>query len=191
MAKSKKKKSDEEFEAELKDEWPSYVTALESYPEHVRAIGSISIEIANLDDAFSGLLGALLNRRIEIAAAIYFSPQSYGPRLAIIRNVVQVLFPEDDNPMRKDLLKYVEKAREHVEKRNTLVHSAWLVRPQTKEVFYSSHPALENKAKLARVVDLKHDLDRIRKLHWKVRTTTDAVHQILWERQRASDKKSD
>jgi hypothetical protein len=57
------------------------------YPDHVMAIGMISIELGNLETMLGELLGSLLHISPHNGRLIYLSPQSGFGRLAILENL--------------------------------------------------------------------------------------------------------
>ena len=73
------------------------VSSLERHPEHVRALGMISIEIGNLEILLGELLGAIIGIDTDLSQIIYMTPQSYIGRLEILENVIDhVMKPEID-----------------------------------------------------------------------------------------------
>lgn len=67
----------------------AWSSALESHPEHVKAIGMISIENVNMDLALSWLLGAMLGLSGEVSQAIYMTAKQNQTRLDIFRNIMR------------------------------------------------------------------------------------------------------
>jgi hypothetical protein len=55
------------------DRQPPYQTSLERYPEYLRAIGTVTVEMTNLEVMFGDLLGTVLSLSDDTAHAIYFS----------------------------------------------------------------------------------------------------------------------
>jgi hypothetical protein len=72
---------------------PPFQSSLEKHPEHVRAIGMISIETTSLDIMFGGLLAATLGVPKNIGQAIYLTPRSAAARIELFRNVAKYAFP--------------------------------------------------------------------------------------------------
>jgi hypothetical protein len=71
-----------------------YQSAMERHPEMVKAIGMVSIEIANLDVMMAELLAALLNKPSDVGHVIYHAPRSERVRLDIVEAVVKEMFQD-------------------------------------------------------------------------------------------------
>jgi hypothetical protein len=67
---------------------PPYQSTMERFPDHVKAIGMITVELANVEVMLAQLLGALLDRNTPIAEAIYFAPRATIARVAIVDDVM-------------------------------------------------------------------------------------------------------
>jgi hypothetical protein len=132
---------------------PPFQSSLEKYPEHVRAIGMISIESANLDIMFSDLLAAVLDIPEQISHAIFLTPRSATVRVEIFENVAKYAFPiydtskmdeepkklsEEVNRRQRNDRKRVEallsRARAIANKRHQVIHEAWGLNVETLEV---------------------------------------------------------
>jgi hypothetical protein len=72
---------------------PPFQSTLEKHPEHVRAIGMISIETTSLDIMFGDLLAATLGVPKSIGHAIYLTPRSATARIQLFQNVTKYAFP--------------------------------------------------------------------------------------------------
>ena len=115
----------------------SWESSLEAYPDHVRAIGMISIENANLELWLADLMGAALNISKRLAHAIYFAPRAAALRLDILEAAVKErLAPRKkadpagtlERQKREALAKIeriVKRSRAHVQKRHDVIHDAW------------------------------------------------------------------
>ena len=69
----------------------AWQSSLEQYPEHVRAIGMISIENANLEMSLADLLGAVLTIPKRLAHAIYFTPRAASLRVEILEAAAKAM----------------------------------------------------------------------------------------------------
>jgi hypothetical protein len=99
-------------------------STLDRFPEHVQAIGMVSIETANLDFMLGELLGALLHIDASFGALVYLTPQSYSGRLQILENVAAYsLQPQTD--VSKQIETIITKARAYIGKRHELIHESW------------------------------------------------------------------
>ena len=158
---------------------PPLQSMLERHPDHVKAIGMISVEMANLEVMLAGLLGALLNLPQHIADAIYFSPQAIGPRIAILANAAKIILPAA--PL-KDIDKILGKVRELQQKRNDHIHNAWGLSVTTGEVTSSKLP-ITGEGTPVPLTELVEQLDRLRKLITSVHEISPAIHEVLWTQQ--------
>jgi hypothetical protein len=86
-------------------------STLEHFPEHVQAIGMISIEVANLDMLLGDLLAALLVLPTALGQQIYLTPRAAIGRVEIIENVVDMIFVEgsEGRKLVESLLKRAKK----------------------------------------------------------------------------------
>ncbi len=159
------------------EELPPYQSFLERHPEHVKAIGMIAVEMANLELLLSRLLGALLDINQATAEAIYYSPQATGPRLAIVENVVGELLKGAPQAL-KDLQKILGRARGYQGKRNTHIHNLWGLHHETGEVASSSPP--KGKPKPVPIKELNDLVRRLRELATEVHEITPKVHVFVW-----------
>ena len=138
-----------------------YQSTLERFPEHVKAIGMISIEMANLEIMLAEVLAAALNLPSEVAQAMYFAPQAAMARLSILEAVAEVAIPPAP---RKDVNKFLGTARELIGTRNKHIHNAWAIHKETGKVQSSSLPIRKGTEKPIPISDLKHLVTRLRKL---------------------------
>ena len=63
----------------------TWVSELEKHPEHLQAIGMISVENSNLEIALADLMAAILLLSRRVAHAIYFQPRAASLRIEIFR----------------------------------------------------------------------------------------------------------
>src|SRR5258708_30723570 len=108
-------------------------SSLEQYPEHIIAIGMITIEIGNLEVELGGLLGALLHIQQEIGEIVYLTPRAAIARVAVIENVVNATLTEGTD-VYKAIAHIVERAKTVIGKRHGLVHELWGVHATSKQV---------------------------------------------------------
>jgi hypothetical protein len=99
-------------------------STLAERPEYANAIGTISIELANLEIELGNLFGALLHVDKYFGRLVYLTPNSYQARLHMLENVTAATFDEE-TAERKHLKTIITKARAYIGQRHNLVHDAW------------------------------------------------------------------
>jgi hypothetical protein len=113
---------------------------LEDCPEHVRAIGMISIENANLEYELADLFSRILQIHPRVGRAIYLTPKSAIARIEIFENASKaVLSPKTDSEnlaaaFLEKALCIASRARAVVGKRHEIIHDGWGVDSQTGNV---------------------------------------------------------
>ena len=65
-------------------------STLERFPDHVKAIGMISIEIGNLEMVLGDLLAALLMIPSFLGQAVYMTPRAAIARVDVLDNVIAI-----------------------------------------------------------------------------------------------------
>ena len=103
---------------------PPIQTTLERHPEYLRAIGTVAVEMTNLEVMLADLFCAVLKLDDDTAHAIYFAPQSTGPRLTIIKNAATEALKDWPNYSAK-VMNCIMRAREYANKRNDIIHESW------------------------------------------------------------------
>lgn len=68
---------------------PGMSTLERRHPEHVRAIGMISIENANLEHSLARLFATMLFISVPVGHAIYLTPKSAIARIEIFENAAK------------------------------------------------------------------------------------------------------
>jgi hypothetical protein len=154
---------------------PPVRTTLERRPGYLRAIGTISVEIVNLEVMLAELLGVLLGVPEKIADAIYFAPQATGPRLTIVSNVVAQTLRKWPNYLAKaqDCLK---RARGYQNRRNDILHEMWGLAENRKHIARHGLPVRDGAApKIVTPEELKKLIYDIRVLAQHVIYLTDQI----------------
>jgi hypothetical protein len=104
-------------------------STLEKIPDHVRAIGMISIENGNLEDAMGALFAEVIIVPHRVGLAIYMTPRSEYARIEILRNAAKAAYSARDANRQKKQLRHVlnicERALKLVGKRHTQIHHGW------------------------------------------------------------------
>jgi hypothetical protein len=167
----------------------AFRSILEEHPEHVKAIGMISIENANLDLMFGVLLARILGVPTEIGQALYLTPRSAMGRLEMLENVARLAFPsyrtddldpvaraslEKTNIIRKKdvqrVLALAKRARSIVNKRHSIIHDAWGKAQDSSEVARRPHkpdavPLVVSLHSLTDIIrDIRAAIDDVREL---------------------------
>lgn len=158
---------------------PPYQSMLERYPEHVKAIGMIAVEMTNVEVLLADLLGAMLNLRRPIAEAIYFSPQSTGPRLSIVKNAAKSALTPD---MAKIVIDLTEEARSCQNTRNDLLHDSWGIDAATSKITRRKLPLHQHKGKVADIKALERLVMDLRHLATDIHLTIPRLHSLIWQR---------
>jgi hypothetical protein len=173
---------------------PPTKSALEQHPEHVQAIGMVSIEVANLEINLGELLAALLHIDAYFGRLVYLTPQSFAGRLAILRNVVKEHI-NDDSEGRKHLEKLIERAERVLGKRHEYIHNTWGTSPQNPRHVVRQEITQRTHAKLVPINELKDLIEAIRELSEDVGKTTKhafaAWPPYTWQEDRIVGDKGD
>lgn len=112
---------------------------LAKHPDHVLAIGMISIEMAHLEISIAHLFGTVINVGAHTARLIYFTPKAAIPRLEVVSNTTNQL-PDRAKALKGDLLKLIERAKALMGKRHDYIHNAWSFSKERNEVVRTSLP---------------------------------------------------
>jgi hypothetical protein len=129
-------------------------STLEAYPEHVKAIGMISIENGNMEQAMVDLFAKVLFISVRVAYAIYLTPKSALARIEIFENASKAaLSPatknEDSKAARNKqaalikILRLAQRARKFTFKRHSIIHDTWGVNNGVVHRYITGSPSLE------------------------------------------------
>jgi hypothetical protein len=166
----------------------AWASALEDHPEHVSAIGMVSIENANLELALADLLSAALSISRRMAHAIYFTPRAASLRVEILQAAVEAkLAPRSKvSPnhaveiQKRDALKKVKRLLKSsfkvIQRRHAVIHDAW-------GVTRSDDPpaVIRQKIRSAVFVDAEDaPLSTLRDLIKDIRVLIDDAEQITY-----------
>jgi hypothetical protein len=61
-------------------------STLQDFPDHVHAIGMISIENGNLEYAMAALFSRVIMVRLQVGVSVYMTPKAAVPRIEILEN---------------------------------------------------------------------------------------------------------
>ena len=163
-----------------------YQSAMERHPEMVKAIGMVSIEIANLDVIMADLLAALLNKPTDVGHVIYHAPRSERVRLDIVEAVVKEMFQDEDalsadaKALKKKLMNWIKRAGGLVDKRHEVMHSNWGMDPDTLTVSRSRQPMRRGQQVAVKPTELERIIDDTRKLITEIHEGTHEVHAAIY-----------
>jgi hypothetical protein len=153
---------------------PPYTSFLaESAPEYLVEIGTLSVELVQMEIALAHLLGAITRLPPNVAEAIYFSPQATGPRIAILKNCAAECFKAYPNYL-TDTRKLLEDATKIAVRRNDIIHQAWGLTEDGK-VAASPLPISEERMRHVPLSQISETVRRLRFLMGRLRDLIDAI----------------
>jgi hypothetical protein len=148
------------------------ISTLVQHPDHVRAIGMISIENANLEALMALLFSRATLISMRVGTAIYLTPKSAIARIEIFQAAVKAALephraPERRRKRLKEFLKksnrIAERAKIAIGKRHQIIHDGWGVYEETNSVI--RFPSNRSDERLpVDVRDLNRLLDEMRTL---------------------------
>jgi hypothetical protein len=147
-------------------------STLEKHPDHVHAIGMISIEIGNLEINLAELLAALLHIDRHFGRVVYLTPQSFSGRLNILKNVMKDHLVEGSEG-RKYVESVVSKANGYIGKRHEYVHNLWGISPDNPQHIVRQDIGQRKRAKLVPLEELTTLINNIRELSEDVRKSVE------------------
>jgi hypothetical protein len=112
-------------------EYKPFHSVLENHPEHVHAIGMISIELANLELFMGQMLGALIGIHPHLAEIIYLTPRTGIGRIAVLENAVAHILL-DKSAGRRKLESMLARAKGIMQRRHDLIHVVWSENPNNR-----------------------------------------------------------
>ena len=156
-----------------------YISPLVKHPEHVMAIGMISVELANLDGHFSTLLAMLLNVEPKIGQQLYFAPRAATVRIEMVSQVADGLSRRNPAAAKK-VKSLTKRARNIVDKRHKYIHDAWGVTSDGKVVRASLPTWRAKKKHLVPLSELNTVVNDIRMLVKEIRESFIDLHSAFW-----------
>lgn len=112
-------------------------TIMEEFPEHLRAIGTLAVEIVNLELMLAELLSALLRVPRRAGNEIYFTPRANTLRVQILQNVAAELLASVPEAKGR-VISLAKRAIGAINERSKVLHDAWAT-PDRLRVY--RHPA--------------------------------------------------
>lgn len=101
-----------------------FQSVLERFPDHVKAIGMINIEVANLDIHLGLLFAVILQIPLDVGREIFLTPKSASARLELLGVVIKGMIV-DKSEGRKQLESIHRRARNITNKRHLMIHDSW------------------------------------------------------------------
>jgi len=155
---------------------PPYQTILERHPTLLRTIGTLSVEVVNLEIMLADLLAAILVLPQAVGREIYFTPNATTVRLNILLNAsLEILAPFDR--YRDQVKAIVGRAKAVFGKRNEMMHEAWgIASSDAKTLTRRKLPFKpENPLTPASVAELSDAINRARFLITSIMDLTFAI----------------
>lgn len=103
---------------------PPFQSSMERFPDHVKAIGMISVEVANMDIFLGYLFAAILQIVGSVGREIFLTPKSATARLDLLETAINEVI-SDKSERKKLLLSIHRRAWNIVEKRQKMMHDSW------------------------------------------------------------------
>jgi hypothetical protein len=103
---------------------PPFQSSMERFPDHVKAIGMISIEVGNMDIFLGYLFAAILQIDGSVGKEIFITPNSATARLTLLETAIKEVLV-DESEGKRLLLSIHKRAWNIVEKRQKMMHDSW------------------------------------------------------------------
>lgn len=103
---------------------PPFQSVLERFPDHVKAIGMISVEVANLDIHLGFLFSVILRIPYNVGREIFLTPKSASARLELLETAFRGMIV-DGSVGRKHLETIHKRAANIINKRHSMMHDSW------------------------------------------------------------------
>jgi hypothetical protein len=148
----------------------AWESILEKHPDHVRLIGMISIENANLEMELAALFARTLFIPLRVGRAVYLTPLSAHARLDIFRNAAKAAFGGARvTKKKKHALKRIEdilnRSSTAINKRHRVIHDSWGYNEDDDEVSRLTIDGNPDRESLSVPLDdLKSQLKELRQL---------------------------
>lgn len=155
---------------------PSYQTPLERRPKYLRALGTITVELGNLEFVLAEVLGALLDIKREYAHAIYFAPKNTIARVDIIQAVLNEM---PSSQLRDDVGSMLGSAKNVMQRRHDYIHKLWVLSESNRRVHTSKAPLKAGTAKYVPLRDLLALVTDMRKVVTTAHEMAPSIHESL------------
>jgi hypothetical protein len=159
---------------ELEERFTKWVTVLEREPEYLLAIGTVAVEIGNLEVMLGGLFAAITTLPPDTADAIYWAPLATGPRLSILNAAIDTALNNSKTYLRR-AKKLATDAQKLANRRNDVIHHTWGLGQSGKVFEVRRMPSTKYTAKPVPINQVKDLVYEIRILVEKVIDLTDEL----------------
>lgn len=103
---------------------PPYQSILAEHPEHLKALGMISIELANLDIFMGAVFAAILKVPRHAGQQVYLTPRGAMARIDTFNAAVNAMMDEKSGT-HKHLTSLADRAKRILQKRHQMLHDSW------------------------------------------------------------------
>jgi hypothetical protein len=119
---------------------------LSRFPDHVKAIGMMSLETVDLELELAVLFSRMLFINPRVGEAIYMTPRGDQARLDMMRHAAEELFAirKNENPHGRSakrkrgtlskIKSILARAKRCIDKRHRSMHDDWYISSETKEI---------------------------------------------------------
>jgi hypothetical protein len=90
------------------------------------ALGSLVLEVSNLDSGLTQLIAALTEMRIAYAL-ILVHHQQFSNKLDALRALFRLIYPSEDDPQYRPVKEVLDRVKAVGDFRNSVVHALWTV----------------------------------------------------------------
>lgn len=129
------------------DDTDIYRSALINKPEHLAAIGLVSVEIAHLEEAMASLFRAISGVHWLIADAIYYTPNAAMARMDIVSNVAPLTLHAHKRHLCK-VNRFIERAKAAMGKRHQIMHSLWTLSDDMENLYRLKLPTFNGRTEV-------------------------------------------
>ncbi len=137
-----------------------YQSVLVRHPDYLEAIGTLSIEVVNIDILLAHLLSAVLGIPRRIGDEIYFTPRANALRINILQNVARTAL-HGIHGYEKQTLNIAKRALAIADKRHKILHESWGFSQDgyyiTRRALPLSRPAKRPRIPLTEITDVIGD----------------------------------
>lgn len=160
---------------------------LAKHTEYCTAIGTIALEVVDLELELSVLFARMLMLTPKVGESIYMTPKSDRARLDILRNAAEAVFATKANVKsssalarrkivaREKVVSIEKRCRALIEERHRVIHDDWYISKDTQEI-----KRMMVDGKLTRE-GIKVTLDELDSILQKLRALIDDVSKLSEE----------
>jgi hypothetical protein len=159
-------------------------TALVQRPQHLQAIGMLTVEITHMERAVSELFGTIMGIHFFLGEAIYFTVNSAIARMDIVKNAAQMVLVSLPQEL-KVVNKLIDRGKAVMGKRHAVIHYFWMLDIESEDI--RSEKLGEFRNKRVSVVSLTELRQQIR----DCRTLTNDIYKYCTAFQEAHPRDID